>query len=422
MVALAIAFCLLAAPTSPVTMIAGADDLGPAAKRALREAVGDRRVVMLGELTHGDGTAFRLKTSVVKYLHEEMGFDVLAWESGLYDCAEMEKEMAGDNPLRQVAAMGVFNHWSAGAESFPVFEYARATHKTKRPLTMAGFDIQGSGSASNSLFPDMLDWFKDRPELTAEDRKAVADAFTRVRESGKAADPQKAFAEAYTAVYAAAARFQRASAADPAALAKAWGDQYLLRLRVIQNAAEYADMRALNKPGEPIFDSYNLRERANANNLLWLMRERFKGKKIVVWAHNSHIFRGLPGRVAGTSDEPEPDEIDSMGRIISYSIRGESYVLGVMAREGKWSWLGNGEIAYQDPGPESIEEQFHKAGHPLAFADFSRLPQDHPWRKPLPGYVDQQNPFKASMVWPDGYDGVLYVDKMEPRHNLPPAQ
>ena len=41
---------------------------------------------MLGEHPYDDGTTFVAKTRLVRFLHEQMGFNVLAFESGLYDC------------------------------------------------------------------------------------------------------------------------------------------------------------------------------------------------------------------------------------------------------------------------------------------------------------------------------------------------
>src|SRR5687767_7885431 len=56
-------------------------DLAP-----LKALIGKARVVMLGEQTHGDGATFLGKTRLIEFLHAEMGFDVLCFESGLYDC------------------------------------------------------------------------------------------------------------------------------------------------------------------------------------------------------------------------------------------------------------------------------------------------------------------------------------------------
>jgi len=39
----------------------------------LREVIGSRRVVMLGESTHGDGATFAAKSRLIKFLHERMG-------------------------------------------------------------------------------------------------------------------------------------------------------------------------------------------------------------------------------------------------------------------------------------------------------------------------------------------------------------
>lgn len=69
--------------TVPVaTLDATSDDYGDLA--AFGQAIGDARVVMLGEQDHGDGPAYQAKTRLVKYLHERKGFTVLAFESDFY--------------------------------------------------------------------------------------------------------------------------------------------------------------------------------------------------------------------------------------------------------------------------------------------------------------------------------------------------
>lgn len=65
-----------------VTPIAQPTKLSPVERAAIKKAIGKSRVVMLGELTHGDGIAFQLKTAFVKFLHEEMDSTCLFGSQG----------------------------------------------------------------------------------------------------------------------------------------------------------------------------------------------------------------------------------------------------------------------------------------------------------------------------------------------------
>jgi erythromycin esterase len=398
-----------------------AETWGPRERAALRTAVGESRVVLLGELTHGDGTAFRQKVEIVKALHESLGFDVLIWESGLYDCVEMDAALGGAGDLADVARMGVFGHWSQAVESFPVFEYARARRATDRPLEMAGFDLQGSGTASNSLFPDMLDWFGDRPELTAEDRAAVAASFDLARAAAQAADPQAAMQEAERAVYATAARFVRAFEANPALFRTRWGDAAALRETVMRNAVQYGAMleqhRELREGRRAFADPYNLRERANAATLLWLVNERYRGRKVIVWGHNLHVLRTQP--TSGRRRAPAAGELESTGRIVGEALGDDAYSLGFVAADGAWSWLGNPPIAYRTPGVGSIEALWRETGRPLAFLDLRALPADHWLRGPIAATLDQQNPLTVTAPIPEAFDGLIFIASMAPRTQRP---
>jgi hypothetical protein len=44
------------------------------------------RLVQLGESGHGVREFSQAKIRLIKYLHEHLGFDVIAFESGLYEC------------------------------------------------------------------------------------------------------------------------------------------------------------------------------------------------------------------------------------------------------------------------------------------------------------------------------------------------
>ncbi len=50
----------------------------------LREILKGVRIIMLGEASHTDGSDFLAKGRLIRFLHSELGFDVLAFEAGIY--------------------------------------------------------------------------------------------------------------------------------------------------------------------------------------------------------------------------------------------------------------------------------------------------------------------------------------------------
>src|SRR5262245_47550402 len=107
-------------------------DLAP-----LRSVLANRRVVILGEASHGDGAAFLAKARLVRFLHRELGFDVLAFESGFYDCAkDWERIEAGDDPAAAFR-QSVFAIWTRSVQVQPLITYFASAARSQRPLELA---------------------------------------------------------------------------------------------------------------------------------------------------------------------------------------------------------------------------------------------------------------------------------------------
>lgn len=120
------------------------------------QSLGNARIVGLGEQTHGAGSVFRLKTQLIKYLHENHDFDVFILESGLFDVQQIWKEAQVGQRIKDIAPDNIFYMYANTAEVTPLFDYINKEIKGDDPLILVGFDSQHTGGYSNKSLVDSL--------------------------------------------------------------------------------------------------------------------------------------------------------------------------------------------------------------------------------------------------------------------------
>jgi len=82
--------------------------------RFFKDVIGERRLVQLGESGHGVGQFDSAKVRLIKFFHEQMGFDVIAFESSIYECFAANTNAT--NPV-DMLQRSIFTVWATESAS-----------------------------------------------------------------------------------------------------------------------------------------------------------------------------------------------------------------------------------------------------------------------------------------------------------------
>jgi len=409
----------IAANAVPVRSIDAADedfsDLEPVAK-----AVGTAQVVALGEPGHGAGSGFAAKVRLIKFLHQRMGFDVLVWESGLYDVALSQAGMRGADTALAAARRGIFRLWSDAEQVQPLLDYVKASQGTIHPLIMTGFDMQVTADGVVQHFAADLSAFIQRlPDAELKNKMAaLADQALAARErlfaSNFAAEGDLTALDDAAAQMMALMRDKRAmllKAHDAAATD--WMEHWIENMR-IDARNRY---QARHSPG-PSVEMENRRDARNFENLRWLIEQAYSGHKFIIWAHDVHVMKaGYAPDFRTVHVTPQPGDMKPTGAWLAGLLQDRLYTIGMTTYQGSDQIIGGPGTTIAPAVADSLEARLHALGQPFVFLDLRSAPPAAPIRKPL----SVRAPKYDTISVPDigkVYDGLFFIDQMTPATKL----
>jgi len=404
------------------------------ALNAVGRAVGNARVVMIGEPWHGDGAAIRARAGLVRYLHERLGFDVLAFEADFYSLNVGWPQVRGADGVAPFARDNVFPFWSASRAAQPLWEYIAMQASSSRPLEVTGFDIRHTGRLSHTQLPGhlrrrLLSTFA-HPDSVGVDTSAFFATLDRLLALEWNYKPPTAEREQFVEV------LNR--------LAHTWEERAPRRLP--DDAFWAQEARSLAWAANFAWAGKS-RDRAMGENFAWLVAHRFRDRKIIIWAHNNHIIadhrmyldapdstiRASVARMSGV----QRDSFTYFGDAVRRLFKNDVFAIATLSHEGTYSPLidvrgyldSTTLIRYvtafdsvrglPPTPPGSLEAALAGRGFCAAFLDLRHVGAR---QDPVPTRaLDYSRSPPLVMRWGVGYDAFLFLRRTFGLNTVPPS-
>lgn len=354
----------------------------------IRETLKDVEIIALGENTHGLGEVFRVKSDLIKFLHKELGFNLILFESGFGDGA-LAWEQFDSLSTEDLTLSFTSNFYYHSKEILELMEYVKTQDKK---LKVQGFDCQPQQSflinrmsqivtPIDSVFGKSVKVeFRNFNKLYQFENDKDTISFYRQR------DEFFSFLDRYTEIIKE-------------------NEQRLLKIGTTQNEIE-----AISKSNQIFTDTYskiefgsmmgwpisaNIRDKSLFETIKWF-KENNPETKIIIWAQNSHI-----------ENKPKPNNsVNWMGHSLKESYGNKYYSLGAVVYSGK-NLEYNRSFDFEHNDKDYLAYHLNKFNREAFVLNLRNYKQNDFINQSLLGMESGGN--TARFIAKERFDGILFV-------------
>lgn len=328
-------------------------DLEPLLKR-----IGDARVVLLGEATHGTSEFYRMRERISRTLIEKKGFSFIAIEGDWPDAARIDHYVRhAEYPPSEWTAFARFPVWMWRNREVRTFvDWLRAHNAAVEPARRVAFHGLDLYSLYNSI-RSVLAYLDEVDPATAEVARRRYGCLTPWQ-----TDPATYGHAALTGTYRTCEKEVVHMLSDllekRRAYAESDGERFLdavQNARLVANAERYYRIMYYGSRA-----SWNLRDTHMFETLKTLLGFHGAGSKAIVWAHNSHV-----GDASATEMSARGET--NIGELCRREFGSAVYSIGFGTNSGTVAAASNWEAPMETKNvspalPQSYERLCHETG------------------------------------------------------------
>lgn len=385
----------------------------------LQEILKDKKIVSMGEATHGTKEFFQMKHRMFEFLVEKMGYRLFAIEAD-FGAAKNVNDYILNGVGNANDAVKSMKFWTWSTEEVvDMVEWMRNYNKNpehKSKIQFYGFDMQCASENGTRV----LDYIKkvDNNDLSEFQKKLLDVNNTRIDlYSEDMLNNIKNNIEELKDIF---------EKNKQNYIKKSSISEYELAYQDLNVITQFIEYTAIKKNTNltnitNMTNMTNMRDYYMSQNIKWILdyERQFGNDKIMLWAHNGHVSKKFPNYT-------------SMGENLKKVFNDKLYVIGFDFYEGNFRAMpcdDKGKILSQRLAKFNVDKSdsnsfaysFEKTGIPLIFMDFKSASEDkniaawlsqkqliHSIGATYNGKVDQ---CMAPEIPVESYDGLIFVKK-----------
>jgi protein-L-isoaspartate(D-aspartate) O-methyltransferase len=336
------------------------DSIEEANLDALLSRIGDAKVVLLGEATHGTSEFYRMRSRITQALIQRKGFGIVAVEADWPDAGRIDHYVRHrETPRGPWKAFSRFPEWMWRNAEFEQFVEWLRRHNSARPyaerVSFHGLDLYSLYTSINAVLRYLDDVDPEAARIARSRYGCLTPwesdpaTYGRMALTGRYRECERDVAAMLSDMLRSRAEY---SASDGERFADA-----VHNARVVANAERYYRIMYYGSA-----ESWNLRDRHMFETLSELLRARGPRAKAVVWEHNSHIGDARHTEMSARGEY-------NLGQLCRENFGDDAYLVGFGTDSGTVAaadeWDGPMKIKEVRPShSESYERQCHESNVP----------------------------------------------------------
>lgn len=269
---------------------------------AFKNMVGNAKIFALGEPLHNLSEPLELRNRLFKYMISEMGFNAIALETSFSHAKKINDFILGKSPGRAAAITNANMSYGFGSlkANSDLVEWVRKFNLTKPDhLKVRLYGIDLTGEFGNSAYPSIqaaLDYIalvdsalysQLNTSLIDLKNDFTASAFVKLSEERRQ-QINKNITDLIKTLGYRRAQFIKLSSEEEFE----WALQQAVNASYDEVFLESLPRDNDTTKNLPIVQAINLRDTAMAQNIEWIVKHSGKNGKVLLFAHNMHIFDG----------------------------------------------------------------------------------------------------------------------------------